>query len=68
MVDEMFDLLEKPWVERFENIYIEGSKYIFLEKIIYPIHEILAAMSYNTFFLFRVLVNWISNEGKWIQM
>ncbi|CAK9232746.1 unnamed protein product [Sphagnum troendelagicum] len=45
MADEMYDLLEKPRVERSEKIYIEGSQHSFLEKIICPIHEILAAES-----------------------
>jgi hypothetical protein len=66
--DEMYDLLEKPRVERSEKIYIEGSQYSFLEKIICPIHEILAAVSCDSLFLFWLLANLIGNVGKCIQV
>jgi hypothetical protein len=68
MADEMSDLLEKPRVERSEKIYIEGSQHSFLEKIICPIHEILAAVSCNSLFVLWLLANSIGNEGKYIQM
>ncbi len=64
MTYEMYDFLEKPQVERSEKTYIEGSQYLFLEKIIWPIHEILAAVSCNTLSLFWLLTNWIGNAGQ----
>jgi hypothetical protein len=57
MTYEMYDLLEKPQVERSEKTYIEGSQYLFLE-------EILAAVSCNTLSLFWLLTNWIGNAGQ----
>ncbi|XP_024363886.1 callose synthase 9 isoform X2 [Physcomitrium patens] len=44
MADEMYDLLDKREVER-SRTFIHGSSHSFLDKIVKPVHEILAAES-----------------------
>lgn len=41
MADEMFDLLDKEEVQR-SRTFLAGSSHSFLDRVITPIHEILA--------------------------
>jgi hypothetical protein len=43
MADELYDLLDKPVLER-SRTFLPDSPNSFLDKIIKPIHEILAAV------------------------
>lgn len=43
MADEMFDLLDKEEVQR-SRTFLAGSPHSFLDRVITPIHKILAAV------------------------
>lgn len=46
MADELYDLLDKEVVER-SRTFLPDSSHSFLDKIVKPIHEILAAVRFK---------------------
>lgn len=45
MADEMYDLLDEPVVKR-SRTFIPGSSHSFLDKIIKPVYDIVAAVRF----------------------
>lgn len=64
MADELYDLLDRDTVER-SRIFLPESSHSFLDKIVKPIYEILAAVRIDAvLFLLCVSLNLLSNILK----
>jgi len=66
MADELYDLLDKDEVER-SRTFLPDSPHSFLDKIVKPIHEILAAVMFKAHSSFyRAFLSSFCQTHSWL--